>query len=397
MTFTVPTSTDSLNALQSDTTELLRAHQAAFLARKLERKGLKPSDYQTDAERLKAIGPAISEATRKEYQKRGTQLLQDAHAAKVDVWEMAVARATTKGGWYQSRAALQYVLVSGLRRAKAKVDEYRRLPLGSTPEQKEKNFFTPLRSIVIHANALAAMPSEEYGKWAAAVDSKKVKGSSKKSSLRGLPDDWQMLLARTMPETCALSWLTQSLTGCRSAELEKGVSLTLSADRKTIRALVKGAKVTEHAGQPLRELVVDTSSGLAAALAAVLEPNVVLNVGTGRSREAYRKMVSRYGDALFPGRGKWTSVTTYSARNQVKSDLKAAGVSALQVAAAMGHSSTGSSKNYGGSKRAGVVAPVRVRASRPVKTRVGYRPKTTASPSTNLVVPSRTKRPKNGP
>lgn len=397
MMFTTPKTNESLNALQSSTTKLLQTHQADFIARKLARKGRTPNDYKNDKDRLQAAGQ-IGVSTRMEYERRGAQLLRDAEFHEVDVWELAVARATTKSSWYASRAAIQHVLVDRLRDAKARVDAYRRLPPGpQTTARRQADLFDPLLRVVWNANALAAMPAQAFGKWAAAAEVVMKKGSSKRSSLRGLPADWQVLIAKSMPAACALSWLTQSLTGCRAAELEKGVSLTLSTDGSMIRAKVLGAKLTEHAGQPYRELVIGTQSGVAAALLPLLKRGVELNAGLGRSLDAYRKMVGRYGDAMFPGRSRWTSISPYSARNQMKSDLKAAGVSPEKLAEAMGHSSTGSAKNYGGSKRAGAVAPLGIRASRPVKTRVGYKPKTTESPSTTPAVPARTKRPKNGP
>ena len=396
--FTTPRNQQELYALQTDTTKLLRTHESGLVARKLERKGKNPSDYATEKDRRDAAGK-ISDSTLKSYERRAASLLRDAELHGIDVWVMSVERATTKNSWYFCRAALQHVVAERLRTAKREVDAFDRLATGSSITKLQRDEAGDAMFRIAHnANVLAAMPSLEYGKWAPAVGSSKVKGSSKRKSLRGLPTDWQVMIAKSMPAACALSWLTQSLTGCRAAELEKGVSLTLSTDGSMIRAKVLGAKITEHAGQPYRELVMGTQSGVAAALVPLLKRGVELDVGLGRRLDAYRKMVGRYGDAMFPGRSGWTSISPYSARNQMKSDLKAAGVSPEKLAEAMGHSSTGSAKNYGGSKRTGAVAPLGIRASRPVKTRLGYTPKTSASPSPNIpAVPARPKRPRNGP
>jgi integrase len=154
----------------------------------------------------------------------------------------------------------------------------------------------------------------------------------------------------------ALLWAT----GCRPAEIEKGVDVGRDRQGRLI-VRIPGAKVHDGhgAGQPVRLLMIDEASPAGAALAAMLgdAPRMTVQRSATRLNKDFEAIRRRVGGTASP----------YSMRHQVAADLKAV-MEAENVAAALGHRVTRSQARYGSTRQAkGGAAIMAAQATHPVK------------------------------
>lgn len=183
--------------------------------------------------------------------------------------------------------------------------------------------------------------------------------ASKRASIPSAPD-WQARIYETATEAqrpaVALLWAT----GCRPAEIGKGVDIGRD-DQGQLMVLIPGAKVHagHGAGQPVRLLVIDEGSSAGAALAAVLgdAKRMTIKRAATRLNKDFEWIRHRIGGTASP----------YSMRHQVAADLKSA-MEAEEVAAALGHRVTRSQSRYGSVRQAkGGSAIKAAKATFPVK------------------------------
>lgn len=192
----------------------------------------------------------------------------------------------------------------------------------------------------------------------------KKRRASKRASLPKAAD-WQARVYEAATEAqrpaVALLWAT----GCRPAEVGKGVDLVRD-DRGRLLVRIPGAKVHEghSAGQPVRMLLIDEHTEAGRALAAVLgtQKKATIQRKAERLNKDFAAIRARIGGSASP----------YSMRHQVSADLKA-GMgqdNAEEIAAALGHRSTRSQGRYGSVQQAkGSSAIKAARATYPVRDR----------------------------
>jgi hypothetical protein len=185
-------------------------------------------------------------------------------------------------------------------------------------------------------------------------------------------DNWQARVfdAATPAQRPAVAVLWA--TGCRPAELEKGVDVMRSpAGALVVR--IPGAKVSDKAGagQPVRVLVIDESTEAGKALSGLL--------GKDQKRTIQRR-AERLNKDFATIRGKiGGTASPYSMRHQIAANLKAeAGPDgADKVAETLGHRTTRSQSRYGSVRQAqaGGSGVVKAAATHKIKeTRPGRRP-----------------------
>ena len=187
----------------------------------------------------------------------------------------------------------------------------------------------------------------------------KKRRASKRASLPKAAD-WQARVYEAATEAqrpaVALLWAT----GCRPAEIEKGVDVGRDRQGRLI-VRIPGAKVHDGhgAGQPVRLLMIDEASPAGAALAAILgdAPRMTVQRSATRLNKDFEAIRRRVGGTASP----------YSMRHQVAADLKAV-MEAENVAAALGHRVTRSQARYGSTRQAkGGAAIMAAQATHPVK------------------------------
>ncbi len=176
------------------------------------------------------------------------------------------------------------------------------------------------------------------------------KRQSKRASLCGLPADWRvLLLARLKP----IDWLPAAvlvLTGCRPAELRKGVHVRRVG--ASLEFTIQGAKVSDltGAGQPERILLINAKAILGEEINELLLKKISLEGGemviqdTGQNR-SFEKRLSRAAN-----RAGLSGISAYSFRHQFSADLKGE-AEPDQVSLALGHVSRKSRKHYGHAKQ----------------------------------------------
>ena len=402
--------------MQTATTQLLVAHETAFAARKLRAKRGPPSGGNATQNPITGLAPD----TQVNYRRRGLQLLRDAREAGANVWQWTRSR-TPGASWYTAKASLQMVVFEETRAAKRDIDKlmpsYKLATLSPNDTVLLQRRISDLGYFATALDTMPTSPLPKPGTVVAALtpptsmpallavqppaaatltpgalatsSNTKTARASKAGSLRNLPGNWREQVAIGLPPSAAFLWMVQVVTGCRPKELDMGMTVALSLDRTEITFRVAGAKVTEHAGQPLRTLTYATNTRLTKMLANWLLPGGREVVAMDRTREAYRKIVSRQCKKLWPNRSGKTMPSVYSARHQAKSDMKALGMSQVNIAQALGHSGTASQSYYGGSgKSSGAVAPTSVQATRRIKIKVGFVAKAAASKQAKTKVAS---------
>lgn len=198
---------------------------------------------------------------------------------------------------------------------------------------------------------------------------------SKRSDLKYLPSNWRELLHRQLEGSMyELAYLVEAVSGCRPAELEKGVKVIFSEESRLLTIRIdNGVKVTDQKGQPWREITyrIDQSpSPLVRALFEVCR-NVVpatkrIDVDVEKTTN-WRAALSSAGQKLWP-RLRFR-VCPYHLRNAAASDWKRARLSEEEISAALGHCVNKTSSIYGQSQigqGSGGLGPVEVTAARPI-------------------------------
>nr|MDA3877149.1 site-specific integrase [Halothiobacillus sp.] len=160
---------------------------------------------------------------------------------------------------------------------------------------------------------------------------------SKRKSLKHTPHDWRAKLFNACkkadkPLIMALAF------GARPEELRKGVKVDFLEDG-AIRLTIRGAKITDHSGQPERVVTVNTPTFI---LGKEVAPEIGSITVTSDSGQAFQKRLTRLAKKLgFEG------VTAYSFRHNFAADLKKMGMDTGQIAQALGQQSEKTQRQYG--------------------------------------------------
>lgn len=163
-------------------------------------------------------------------------------------------------------------------------------------------------------------------------------GSGGQSKRRSIPkySDWQAIVyeAATPAQRAAIALLWA--TGCRPAEIERGVIVTL--EDGALKVIIRGAKTSDKRGQPERVLTIDRNSEAGQALESAMKglDKITIRRGASRLTKDFAGIREKTG----------LDVSPYSMRHQFAADMKAAGDRA-QTARAMGHLSIDSQSAYG--------------------------------------------------
>lgn len=207
-----------------------------------------------------------------------------------------------------------------------------------------------------------------------------AKRQTKRKDLFTLPEDWRQTLISRMPKYEKAATIS-ALCGCRPAELVQGVEVFVQSERLVVR--IHGAKVGPASGQEWREMHWDLPSSNPLAIAVgrfALQNGGQIIIQTPDAR-AFSGAMRAAGRRAFPDFSR--TITPYSLRHQVASDLKAAELPGEQISQALGHSASDTKGSYGewGAGN-GSMAPNSVAAARAVKIKSTSQP--TAAPSLRL-------------
>jgi hypothetical protein len=317
---------------------------------------------------IQGVNAQLSAASKKQYES-AFQRMQSSGLAPEKM-------ANTANSFYFYRAALVQHHASQIRTILNAADMAAR-------SKNEDQWFNQINQLQEHINVLNKYRPDPKGEritrglvgdWAVEAEKRqrtdqKISTHSKRVRLRGLPADWrtQMFHGLGVKSKYQLPLAVLSATGARPAELELGVKVALAVDGQLVFT-IQGVKT--HGGkygQAVRVLTVrpdtrETQFLVEQVKAAGTE--ITVSAKAGALSDRVRLLSSK----VFPKLAK--SVSAYVFRHQMAADLKASGMPAADVSAALGHSVEETKRFYGAAQSARSDSGVsQVQASRPVKER----------------------------
>lgn len=156
--------------------------------------------------------------------------------------------------------------------------------------------------------------------------------------------NWQEDIFDALPEQWRMAMAVLVATGCRPAELSKGIDLEVHDGKLTIK--IRGAKTGHGYGQEIRTLIFEPKSYLEKELARVIEE--VGGEGSWIMEKTYKGLYKAHALAAEAALGKdGKRIGLYSHRHKMSADLKASGIGVESVALALGHSSAKTQSWYG--------------------------------------------------
>lgn len=223
----------------------------------------------------------------------------------------------------------------------------------------------------------------------------------KRGTLKKLPDRWQMRIIEAAEERDRPAVLVMALSGVRPAEMAKGVHVEIVGDQ-AVRFSVEGAKTTQGYSQEWRQFTI-SGPEVERLVQAFREKGIEdANIGIDQSGKDplanFRKRIN-----LAAKKADMPDVSAYCMRHAAASELKASGASEEAIAAAMGHSATGTMQYYGHPQqsRGGGISLSDVEAAQEVRDTAqappGERPEPSKSPFDFEFNPDALDRPGPGP
>lgn len=327
---------------------MLKARQAERLAWvKNERKG------KVFSER--------SEKTEADYQHDVNRLIKKGG----NPWD-AAADTTKLSTWLKRKSALLSVAEREVDRLLKVQDKLQRGKLQSgTAEFAE--WVDALKSLHFYTSVLSVRPAANSRLLEV------VERRESKRKLGKLPEDWREILVAHLP-VWKLQALVQAVTGCRPSEIGLGVKLLVKHGQ--LLAEIRGKKTGLYSGQKWRAISWPLHDA----------PPLVHEL-VERVKKAGGEMIVDYSDRPNPNPAKAFSgamrqaaarafpghtvtITPYSMRHALASDLKASELTSQEQSAALGHQVVETKSTYGSHRQgsaAGGLAPGRVKGATAVR------------------------------
>lgn len=277
---------------------------------------------------------AASSATKTAYEKEFNRLLKVGNGKRTEI--ISAARDTKSAStWYRRKAAIVMTMEQNIETALKNQDYFQREMRSRPTAENRARFIEQLK--LLNNSCVFLNSVKEVGPI---PEENRKKRATKRTSLKGLPDNWRENIANRMIKYKA-PFLVAALTGCRPQELVHGVKLEIVDG--LIKATIKGAKVTENAGQKQRVISLKIDGKLANDLAELVRDGK--NVVTLGSASNFTTAIRDAGRREYKNNN--VDLSAYSLRHQFASDMKAAGFPAEDIAKAMGHISDKTASYYG--------------------------------------------------
>jgi integrase len=289
---------------------------------------------------IKLWNNTSAEKTRTDYQKIFDRLF--------NANTTPIAHAKTKNSYYKYRAAWIYGLTKLLSQLLQDADK-----LQKTNEKEWLDIVEEISATIFLLADYPADPkhqSEVLGVkslWTekeAAIKKQGlvIKNKSKRKTIKRLPQDWRnVIFARALQKKSKYSDAigTLSITGCRPAEIEKGVLFEINDGG--LKVTISGAKTHNGKfGSPTRSFVISEDN-----LAFEHIHELCMERGGNFTVIGQAKAI---GDSvsLLANDMKLNKVSAYSFRHQLSADLKAGGFGADDIAKVLGHCTDRSQTYY---------------------------------------------------
>ena len=197
-----------------------------------------------------------------------------------------------------------------------------------------------------------------------------IKNPSKKASKRkigSLPEDWREQLVAHMP-VWRLPAMVCAVTGCRPSEITKGIELWVK--KGILLAKIEGKKTGAYSGQPWRAMswnLKDAPPVVCDLAKMVLDAGGHLTVDYSyrpnpNPAKAFSGAMRQAATRAFPGHA--VTLTPYSMRHALASDMKASDLTPQEISKALGHQVVATQSTYGSRQQGhGGMAPTQVDAA----------------------------------
>lgn len=345
-----------LRAIPDDPFTIVKAGRAVLKARQGEL-----ADWVKN-ERQGRPFQSASEKTLVQYERDVKRMM----VGGANPW-IAAADTEKRSTWLKRKSAILSVAEKNLQVFLAAQDKLQR----KKPEPGSADFQAWIKSLkAVHY-------------WTAVLESRPAVGAhvldqvqprkSKRAGLSKLPDDWREQVVGRMKK-----WKHQALlcavTGCRPIEIAAGIELIVKNGQMLTK--VEGAKCGPSSGQEWRAMLWDLKD----APPLVRELAELVQAAGGTKKISYEGLGYPTGEAAAKALsgamrqaskrafGESVSLTPYSMRHALASDLKASNLPADKVSQALGHQAIETQKTYGHHKQArGASVPKKVSAARKVR------------------------------
>lgn len=247
--------------------------------------------------------------------------------------------------WYVHRAALRWGLSESFRKLKT-----------AQGQAQRRGDFEVAEEIVREAQ-------ETLERWKALETAEKPQRAPRSRSKRSdVPRDldWQQRVWKATEKEHRAAVAVVWATGCRPAELAKGVEIREDQDGDLV-VTINGAKVSERtkAGQPERQVTVSRYSIPGMLLGELVNKGPVM---VSIDRRKLERVLEKAGKMA----GLKKRLSAYTFRHQFAAEMKVNGDQEA-TAQALGHVSGKSSSRYGHHRQAKAGSIVSVKASEPVR------------------------------
>lgn len=176
---------------------------------------------------------------------------------------------------------------------------------------------------------------------------------SKKKDLAKMPRDWkQQMVARGLSSPLyGMPLAITAAMGCRPSELLQGVTLCL--DGQSIIGRCLGSKLTQHSGQPWREVKFLEGALPPGTKEKISEAGGTLIIKIAKTSN-FKAHLTRISKSLWPDK---PNMTSYAFRHLFTEDLRKSGWSAEEIGGALGHLVANTQSHYGRKVRTGKKTP----------------------------------------
>ena len=354
-----------LPPIPDDPFAIVKASRAVLKDRQVER-----SEWVKN-ERHGKVFSARSEKTEADYQRDVNRLISKGG----NPWT-AAADTTKLSTWLKRKSALLYVAEREVDRLLKVQDKLQRGKLESGSAES-KAWFSALKELHFYSSVLSTRPTPE------SKPLEVVERRESKRRLGKLPDDWREVLVGRLPNWKPQA-IVQAVTGCRPSEIGLGVRLIVKQGQ--LLAHIQGKKTGLYSGQKWRAMSWPLlgASTLVQDLAEMVKKagGEMMVDYSGHTNsdpaKAFSGAMRQAAARAFPGHK--VTITPYSMRHAMASDLKASGLSSQEQSAALGHQVVDTKSTYGSHRQAtqGNSAPHRVQAAQAVRGDPTKPPKNTA-------------------
>jgi integrase len=297
----------------------------------------------TTARKVVAIARALSPKTQTDYRAKSALLIDAMDKLEGDatqhMTQTLLPYAAKSNSFFAMRAALAWRVRKVIERHLEAHDTMQQPEQAANRQRVLDKIKQALRLLDIVEGIRRQALLESAGKA-----SKRVQ--SKRGDLKHFDRDWR---ERVIEASCGgayeeVVWVLAA-TGCRPAELRRGVILNPKGDHVQVR--IAGAKVTDSSGQPWRELKVSwrwMPQEMIERLKGRVDYVVSIQDGTLRS------VVARIGRKLWP---KGKRLCPYHFRHEAAADMRESGWSADEIGGALGQRVSETASHYGPRRRPG--------------------------------------------